>query len=58
MGSMNFFLEISMNLFRGEFLLRALSSALSNVPNAKYLAHLTHQSQKPSLISSSKSQKI
>ena len=40
------------------FVLRALSSALSNVPNAKYLAHLAHQSQKPSLISSSKSQKI
>ena len=40
------------------FVLKALSSALSNVPNAKYLAHLAHQSQKPSLISSSKSQKI
>ena len=37
---------------------RALSPALSNVPNAKYLAHLAHQSQNPSLISSSKSQKI
>ena len=42
----------------GGNVLRALSSALSNVPNAKYLAHLTHQSQKSSLISSSKSQKI
>ena len=39
-------------------MLRALSSSLSNVPNAKYLAHLAHQSQKWSLISSSKSQKI
>ena len=38
--------------------LRAFSSTLSNVPNAKYLAHLAHQSQKPFLITSSKSQKI
>ena len=38
--------------------LRALSSVLSNVPNVKYLVHLAHQSQKLSLISPSKSQKI
>ena len=27
-------------------IIRALSSGLSNVLNAKYLAHLTHQTQK------------
>ena len=31
---------------------------MSNVPNAKYLVHLTHQTQKQALINRSKSQKI
>ena len=39
-------------------LLRAFLSGVPNVPNAKYLAHLTHQTQKQALISRSKSQKI
>ena len=38
--------------------LRALSSGLSNVPNAKYLAHLTHQTQKQVLIRYAKCAKI
>ena len=38
--------------------LRALSSALSNVPNAKYLAHLTHQIQKQTLMRCAKCLKI
>ena len=37
---------------------RAFLSGVPNVPNAKYLAHLTHQTQKQALISRSKSQKI
>ena len=37
---------------------RALSSGLSNVPNAKYLAHLTHQTQKQTLIRYAKFAKI
>ena len=36
----------------------ALPSGVPNVSNAKYLAHLTHQTQKQALISRSKSQKI
>ena len=39
-------------------ILRALSSGLSNVPNAKYLAHLTHQTQKQVLIRYAKCAKI
>ena len=38
--------------------IRALPSGVLNVPNAKYLAHLTHQTQKQALISRSISQKI
>ena len=38
--------------------LRALSSTLSNVPNAKYLAHLAHQTQKQTLIKCAKYAKI
>ena len=37
---------------------RALSSGLSNVSNAKYLAHLTHQTQKRTLIKYAKCAKI
>lgn len=46
--------------FKGlnKILIRAFLSDVSNVPNAKYLAHLTHQTQKQALISHSKSQKI
>ena len=42
----------------GVWLHRALSSALSNVPNAKYLAHLAHQTQKQTLIRCAKYAKI
>ena len=38
--------------------LRAFSSALLNVPNAKYLAHLAHQTQKWTLIKCTKCAKI
>ena len=38
--------------------LRAFSIALSNVPNAKYLAHLAHQTQKRTLIKCAKCLKI
>ena len=37
---------------------RALSSGLSNVSNAKYLAHLTNQTQKQVLIRNAKCAKI
>ena len=39
-------------------ILRAFSSALSNVLNTKYLAHLTHQIQKQTLIRYAKCAKI
>ena len=38
--------------------IKAFSSTLSNVPNAKYLAHLTHQTQKRTLIRYAKCTKI
>ena len=38
--------------------IRAFLSGVPNVPNAKYLAHLTHQTQKQALISRSKYKKI
>ena len=38
--------------------IRALSLALSNVPNVKYLAHLAHQTQKQTLIRCAKCAKI
>ena len=38
--------------------IRALSSALSNVPNVKYLAHLAHRTQKQTLIRCAKCAKI
>ena len=46
--------------FKGlnKILIRAFLSDVSNVPNAKYLVHLTHQTQKQALTSHSKSQKI
>ena len=38
--------------------IRALSSAFSNVPNVKYLAHLAHQTQKRTFIRCAKCAKI